>query len=1414
MGNRDILIRQVVFDLEIDSQEKFQSYSEAVSLFVRERLTKLLNTLSIQLEIEENMTLDTIEISIENIDINNLELIEEELIEQISLHIAKNKTNNKTRGVIRNDPLTLLELFQFIADYGFLPWSFKTKEKVNVFFESELTSLQKKTSYLNTLIKKPTGYTRIMNILEVENQKKLLKVVLHPNYKTFESVINTIDRIYNARGLNMDHTSYNKIVFNVLGQFIDKAKLETVISESIAAIRKEFPIGRNEFKPFLKLNKTLDSKQKSLVNNLQGEIIFNKKHLQQLQSIFLTLEKQKGLKETLEKTDFVSSFTSSNRIQKNELLKSVSQISLFYQKAHNISEFVIVQKLIDYLSQTGKRTRFETLLLLILGESVFTSEKYKRIRNEQLFRKIIRKVYPSSYQKYREVVEKILLLFPLQQQLKKENTVRGFLLGALISQKPTSEPSILFLEILKALNQSDPTLVPIQKDKLNNATIVKLYERIEIKKRKSKKWEETHPNYFDFVLNLNNELIQEESPLEFKKPTLFVSSKDILKSTRSLIEFLNVYKAHEEVLSSFSKISLQSATEKAFKSLLKTSFHHWVEVEEALIAVQNQIHFSELDSKQFQSVLRYHFIQSLIGETSSSALFLGEFTYNFLIFIDRDSNLYFNKLKEYYPANSQEYTKDILLGFRAFVDTNPLEELPQKRKTSITYQDVYFYFLKNNKLPDWASYNQIDDFEIVNFIDLLVSKKDYVFLEKLFKDQSIKKNLLHFLKDQNKAYFHRLLQVLTKSDDSNPLSFLYKALTQTTNVLKIAPFLLFEKIIQNQLWEIKSKFVLELQLKVLVNELNPTLLNLLKEKGEDILKGERIEKKLGRSSDPQSFLSWVNVIIDLEANGNLKQIEDKIDLDYLKPYRKETSGFALKDFQNLLNRNIDFENLRLFLNENPESTLQFLLTRSSDIFKSSFLKQLFSQELILNSLYSSFSEDTALVKDLTLFFDEIAKFSTKDKLFYASVEFLLVHFIQEKKSKSLVIPSLLDLVKTIEPKKRSVLIEKLKIKKEESQRKTFEESMLVFDLTKSETSFSILKYYIELGTNTVDFYDLTKAEYLDFIKQQNPLLVKKYLYRWAQSESSKRRVVELFEKEEATKLLVNFVHPRLWKLLQELPDLFNLIFSGRSLPYKFSLNDKEFKNALLTFWSKNKFKPDPHELITSFIRQYLTQTNTSIDVFLTQLNTIVWDAKKEISIVEIRSFLDQATKRKKPSPIELLDENKLMKEELTSGVSIQNAGLVIAWPFLNILFSKLGLLEKGQFKDENAMQKGIVATQFLVSGKNEYEETDLILNKILCGAEIDFYVDPNLVLDEIEVGICEMALKTIVGQWGKVKSVEALRSYFLIRNGVLKYDENQSVNLHIEKETPDILLKFLPWNLSVIKTSIMKTKIVIHWKFN
>ena len=69
----------------------------------------------------------------------------------------------------------------------------------------------------------------------------------------------------------------------------------------------------------------------------------------------------------------------------------------------------------------------------------------------------------------------------------------------------------------------------------------------------------------------------------------------------------------------------------------------------------------------------------------------------------------------------------------------------------------------------------------------------------------------------------------------------------------------------------------------------------------------------------------------------------------------------------------------------------------------------------------------------------------------------------------------------------------------------------------------------------------------------------------------------------------------------------------------------------------------------------------------------------------------------------------------------------------------MDLVEDGKLKSDEATQKAIAASQYLVDGKNEIDETELLLNKILCGADLDFYVDDTLVLNEIELGICDMA---------------------------------------------------------------------------
>ena len=76
-----------------------------------------------------------------------------------------------------------------------------------------------------------------------------------------------------------------------------------------------------------------------------------------------------------------------------------------------------------------------------------------------------------------------------------------------------------------------------------------------------------------------------------------------------------------------------------------------------------------------------------------------------------------------------------------------------------------------------------------------------------------------------------------------------------------------------------------------------------------------------------------------------------------------------------------------------------------------------------------------------------------------------------------------------------------------------------------------------------------------------------------------------------------------------------------------------------------------------------------------------------------------------------------------------------------------------------------------------------------------------------------MALKSILGQWGKLKSIEALREYFFQRTGLLQSQEDGAFRLTIEKETRDILLRFIPWNLSIIKTTVMQNKLIIDWKY-
>ena len=165
------------------------------------------------------------------------------------------------------------------------------------------------------------------------------------------------------------------------------------------------------------------------------------------------------------------------------------------------------------------------------------------------------------------------------------------------------------------------------------------------------------------------------------------------------------------------------------------------------------------------------------------------------------------------------------------------------------------------------------------------------------------------------------------------------------------------------------------------------------------------------------------------------------------------------------------------------------------------------------------------------------------------------------------------------------------------------------------------------------------------------------------------------------------------------------------------------------------------------------------------------------------------------------------------GIVVSNAGLVLIHPFLRYFFEGLGLLDKElQFKSQQEVYKGIHLLQYVVSENNTTEETELPLNKILCGLDITDPIPNRFPLSEEEKEECINLVKTILERWEALKTANpaALRETYLQREGVLK-QSGQSWNLTIERNSFDVMLEKLPWSINMIKLPWLSQILYVEW---
>ena len=163
-------------------------------------------------------------------------------------------------------------------------------------------------------------------------------------------------------------------------------------------------------------------------------------------------------------------------------------------------------------------------------------------------------------------------------------------------------------------------------------------------------------------------------------------------------------------------------------------------------------------------------------------------------------------------------------------------------------------------------------------------------------------------------------------------------------------------------------------------------------------------------------------------------------------------------------------------------------------------------------------------------------------------------------------------------------------------------------------------------------------------------------------------------------------------------------------------------------------------------------------------------------------------------------------------LQLRNAGIVLLHPFLTSLFLRLGLLENGQFFDDNARIKAVYLMCYSVHGIVSFPDSNLVLLKALAGLDINALLSPVPEIGDNEKETVDIMLSAVIQNWNTIgnTSVEGFRESFLQREGKLVEEEGYYA-LNVDNKAYDILLQCIPWSFSIIKFPWMAKAIRVNW---
>lgn len=209
---------------------------------------------------------------------------------------------------------------------------------------------------------------------------------------------------------------------------------------------------------------------------------------------------------------------------------------------------------------------------------------------------------------------------------------------------------------------------------------------------------------------------------------------------------------------------------------------------------------------------------------------------------------------------------------------------------------------------------------------------------------------------------------------------------------------------------------------------------------------------------------------------------------------------------------------------------------------------------------------------------------------------------------------------------------------------------------------------------------------------------------------------------------------------------------------------------------------------------------------------VIFELAAAFPVLNPRQLATIAYPRLKNAQSPSKNQSNAPQAPTSQGQSIDNAGLVIAAPYLGHLFKMLDLVESGCFKNTECTLHALQILQYIAYGESPTEPSGF-LDAILCGLSPESPRGVGEPVSADEKQLVDQMLKSIIQHWQALgsTSVQGLRETFLRHSGWVK-KEKESWVLNVHNGPFDMLVDRLPWGISMVKYDWMPEVLKVSWR--